>query len=106
MDLLQALANLKPGEPYELHRQSDHQPGIVVHVCSDDENEMDASTNNCDIGIVIDGSKEKDQESDGEGYFRRKPQKFKIPHTPRPPTPEQFQNGSKKTSDQLSVSSH
>jgi len=106
VELLQALANLKPGEPYELHPQTDDQPGIVVHVCSDDEDE-DASSN-CDIGIVVERSADDEQMDDDNGlpYFRRKPQKFKIPHTPRPPSPNQFQNTSPKTPDSLSVNSH
>lgn len=34
-DLLAAIANLTPGEVHELHPPSDHQPGIVVHVCEE-----------------------------------------------------------------------
>ncbi len=37
VDLLSALANLTPGGTHELHPQSESQPGIVVHVCEDGE---------------------------------------------------------------------
>jgi hypothetical protein len=37
VDLLSALANLTPGGTHELHPQSESQPGIVVHVCEDEE---------------------------------------------------------------------
>ncbi|KAF8784310.1 Calcipressin-3 like protein [Argiope bruennichi] len=34
-DLLTALAKLQPGEAHELHPPSRTQPGIVVHICED-----------------------------------------------------------------------
>ncbi|XP_022652612.1 calcipressin-1-like isoform X1 [Varroa destructor] len=36
-DILSALANLAPGETHELHPQSEKHPGIIVHVCEQDE---------------------------------------------------------------------
>ncbi|GIY43609.1 protein sarah [Caerostris darwini] len=38
-DLLAALAKLTPGEAHELHPPSRTQPGIVVHVCEDQNTE-------------------------------------------------------------------
>ena len=37
MDLISALANLEPGAAHELHPQSESQPGIVVHICEEEE---------------------------------------------------------------------
>ncbi|OQR77778.1 calcipressin-2-like [Tropilaelaps mercedesae] len=36
-DILSAIANLAPGETHELHPQSEKHPGIIVHVCEQDE---------------------------------------------------------------------
>ncbi|XP_003746523.1 calcipressin-2 [Galendromus occidentalis] len=36
-DILSALANLAPGETHELHPPSEKHPGIIVHVCEEDE---------------------------------------------------------------------
>ncbi|XP_052240321.1 calcipressin-2-like isoform X2 [Dreissena polymorpha] len=36
-DLIQAIAQLAPGEAHEIHPQSKDQPGIVVHICEDPE---------------------------------------------------------------------
>ena len=37
VELLSALASLTPGEAHELHPQSESQPGIVVHICEEDD---------------------------------------------------------------------
>ncbi|CAG0879119.1 unnamed protein product [Darwinula stevensoni] len=34
-DLISAVTQLAPGEPHEVHKPSENQPGIVVHVCED-----------------------------------------------------------------------
>ena len=39
VDLLSALANLTPGAAHELHPQSESQPGIVVHICGEDDSD-------------------------------------------------------------------
>lgn len=45
-DILSALANLAPGETHELHPQSDEHPGIIVHICEQDEEDaLDAEIN-------------------------------------------------------------
>jgi len=36
-DLLSAIAKLAPGEAHELHPPSETQPGIVVHICEEEE---------------------------------------------------------------------
>jgi hypothetical protein len=37
VELLSALASLTPGAAHELHPQSESQPGIVVHICEEDD---------------------------------------------------------------------
>jgi len=36
-ELLAALSNLAPGQAHTLHPESEDQPGIVVHICCEDE---------------------------------------------------------------------
>ena len=36
-DLLAAVAQLQPEEPYEAHPPTDNQPSITVHWCDDDD---------------------------------------------------------------------
>ncbi|XP_021364607.1 calcipressin-2-like isoform X2 [Mizuhopecten yessoensis] len=36
-DLLAAMASLTPGEAHELHKQTESQPAIIVHICENKE---------------------------------------------------------------------
>lgn len=39
-DILTAISQLEPGETHELHAPSESQPGIMVHVCEDQNNRL------------------------------------------------------------------
>jgi calcipressin-2 len=67
-DILAAISQLAPGEAHELHPPSDSQPGIVVHICEDQNR----------VGL-LDLSVEHVLED------RKTEQKGKITQTRRPP---------------------
>ncbi|XP_054163382.1 calcipressin-2-like [Oppia nitens] len=43
-ELLSALNNLTPGVAHELHPQSESQPAIVVHICAEDDQQLNGQT--------------------------------------------------------------
>lgn len=45
-DLIAAIANLAPGEAHELHPPSETQPGIVVHICEEEEKKEESLQRN------------------------------------------------------------
>lgn len=82
-DLITALTKLTPGCTHELHPPSEAQPGIVVHVCGDEDEEV----------------KEQPPEQVSPGSAQNK---MKIQQTKRPPV-RSSSEGSEDSSDSLAV---
>lgn len=82
-DIISALSKLTPGCAHELHPPSEAHPGIVVHVCGDDDNDQN-------------NSNDQDQNPDSPNY---KP-KIIIQQTKRPPL-RSSSEGSEDSTDSL-----
>lgn len=67
-DLQAALERLMPGGRHQLHPQSDTQPGIVVYICADDDDEEQAQSaeNGEQPQIVVDGDKAAEEGQDAD----------------------------------------